>query len=531
MKNNEYNFQLLVTNVQALTKEQEALNIHIPSSGKSYPLFIMAKSIKDDPKYQYLIAFRGEFKKQIGNTNYNRISLETFKSQYRQLLSISELIQQTPDEATKTKIQLILTGSIITYEQTSNDLFQTLIIESSLNESSEYIDLVTSSIKVLKIIQHLNKLRTKNDITEYFNDSKVILPSEIFPIARENKELTQGDSDNSYENQLKSEAKILSDINRLLVLRDEVGHCYEIKLNEARSREQTLEEFCVEYYQNQREQDEEGESTPQPIPTCGTAYELYKRNNNLEYIDAKCITNETSLQIFNDLGFRNSSRINVKFILKAIDNKISQLSSRLENRALSNRIVRIGNSVISVNQDAFEKQICTNEPRKSHCDLLKEMRAKIPTDPLVRVLGVGHHQVIRDQHKQYVSTSLAHNEPILQGEVKESVYRNKKVTEIYSETETEREEENSTDTKTKDSFELGKEIAKESSQNQKFDAGIKVTASYPQVRVEASANYATQNASQEKTKSSVKQAKETISRSINKVKEKVREFRSSKTIN
>lgn len=533
MKTNEYNFQLLVTNVQALTKEQEALNIYIPNLGKTQFIFQLAINVKKDYPHisdSHQTDFRHHFKEEMADANYSRITLEKFKSQYSQLLAISELIQQTPEEATKNQINSILSGSIVPFEQILSDLFNLLIIEYALNEQPEYIDLVTSSIKVVRTIQHLNSLRTKNDIVEYYHDSKVILPDEIFPLKRENKTLANSNVDTSYESQLKHESKILSEIDRLYTLRNDVEYCHELKINEFRSRTLTLEAFCAEYNQDLQRPNDDG-SKPLPIPPCEKAYESYLQSSNLEYIDIECISNKTSAEAINGLGFKDPGRINVRFILRAIDQRINQLAGQIENTILTNKIVRIGNSVISVNQDAFEKQICSNEARLSHCELLQKLRSNIPEKPLVRILGIGHHQVIRDEHKKYISTSLAHNEPILQGELKESIYRNLKRTELYSETETEREEENSTDTKTKESFELGKEIANDNSQSQKFDAGVKVTASYPQVKVTATANYATQNASQEKRKSSVKNAKETVSRSINKVKEKVREFRSSKTIN
>ena len=524
---NQYNFQLLVTNVQALSKKQEKLNIHLPDNGKNEKVFKIAYKVKNDNPY--LEEYREKFKLKVEGEKL-RVSIIDFKVKYSQLLEIGGLIQINPEDATKSKVKEILDSSLVS-EQLLIDLFNFLIIEYSLNENPEYIDLITTSIKVVATIQNIDTLRTRTQIVEYFNDSKVILPKEIFPIQKEPIDLSSGKEVDNYSESQQKEKEILDKIDLLITTRELVENCFNQKINKKRNEEKTLEEFCSEYNQELQYGNDKNDGTNIEYTPCETAYNKYIENNKLDYIDIKCINNDFARKIISDLGFKQSNSINAKQLLLTIDKKIAELSSKIESRVLTNKIVKIGNSIISVNQDAFEKQICGETIRLSHCELLKEIRKNIPDESLVQILGVGHHQVIRDEHKKYVSTLLAHNEPILGGEEKINVYRNLKRTEIYLETETEREEENSTDTKTTDSFELGKEIEKESSQNTDFDAGVKVTANYGTAKIEASANYATKNANKEKIKSSMKSAKETVSRSINKVKEKVRELRTSKTIN
>ncbi|MCB0743589.1 MAG: hypothetical protein KDC67_06775, partial [Ignavibacteriae bacterium] len=513
--------------VQALSKEQETLNIHLPDNGKNEKVFKIADKVKNDNPY--LEGYREKFKKKVEGEKL-RVSIIDFKIKYSQLLEIGELIQINPEDATKSKVKEILDSSLVS-EQLLIDLFNILIIEYSLNEKPEYIDLITTSIKVVATIQNLDTLRTRAQIVEYFNDSKVILPKEIFPIQKEPIDLSSSKEVDNYGESQQKEKEILDKIDLLITTRELVENCFNEKINTKRNEEKTLEEFCSEYNQELQYGNNKNDGTNIEYTPCETAYNKYLENKKLDYIDIKCINNDFARKLISDLGFKQSNSINAKQLLLTIDKKIAELSSKIESKVLTNKIVKIGNSIISVNQDAFEKQICGETIRLSHCELLKEIRKNIPDESLVQILGVGHHQVIRDEHKKYVSTLLAHNEPILGGEEKINVYRNLKRTEIYSETETEREEENSTDTKTTDSFELGKEIEKESSQNSDFDAGVKVTANYGTAKIEASANYATKNANKEKTKSSMKSAKETVSRSINKVKEKVRELRTSKTIN
>jgi hypothetical protein len=137
------------------------------------------------------------------------------------------------------------------------------------------------------------------------------------------------------------------------------------------------------------------------------------------------------------------------------------------------------------------------------------------------VLYIGDLQKVRQTLNRYELGDIAHIENVLKGESKNNVLRrlDKTVETTVDQTETESETEK--DLKTQDQFTLQTQAAKTITQDKSFDAGLTVSGSYgPSLTATATANLSLQNTRAQSEQTSTNYARDVISRTVQKIKEK-----------
>lgn len=223
------------------------------------------------------------------------------------------------------------------------------------------------------------------------------------------------------------------------------------------------------------------------------------------------------------------SKLLYQEIEESIQQDIANLLTLSNESAAKSVLVVIDNLVVEV--AVYDNYNCTEKPKQSHCDMLSELIEKHRNESYFHLLGMGWYNVIKQEFVRYEKSEIVHNETISSGEIKIREHRNLQTREEYFESETERITENETDMKTTDRFELSKEMTKTASNSSENSFGVGLTAGWGPVSITANASFASQNASQQVTSTSVKNAKEVVQRAIQKIQERVSERQSVKIIN
>lgn len=148
----------------------------------------------------------------------------------------------------------------------------------------------------------------------------------------------------------------------------------------------------------------------------------------------------------------------------------------------------------------------------------------------VTPMGVGDLLVVRQNLKRYEGGDIAHVENILQGEHKDREHRRKRTTEEIFTTEAETETSEERETQTTSRYEMRSEVQTQINEEISVEAGLKVSAQYGVVKMEADARFAYKNAKSESRKRASTNAKEVVDRAASKYSEKVREERTRKLV-
>jgi len=149
---------------------------------------------------------------------------------------------------------------------------------------------------------------------------------------------------------------------------------------------------------------------------------------------------------------------------------------------------------------------------------------------LVKPVGFGEYNTVRQTLLRYEAGEIAHIENVLRGEYKERVHRRLRRLEEEVTYEEERKTTMEKDLQSTDRFELKREASETIKEEHKADAGVTVKYDGPTVDVEAKAGYNYTHAREEAKKTSVSYARDVTEKSLSRLEEKVREVRIQKTI-
>jgi hypothetical protein len=148
----------------------------------------------------------------------------------------------------------------------------------------------------------------------------------------------------------------------------------------------------------------------------------------------------------------------------------------------------------------------------------------------VKPLGVADFRRVEQRLYCYEAGEVAHIENVLIGESKERNTRRLRRTEQFVTVATEEERTEERDTQTTERFELQKEVSKVVEQQLSFDLGVQVAVNYGTLRITADTNFAYSNSTVESDKMASKYAREVTEQARERIVNKVREERSTKTI-
>lgn len=154
-----------------------------------------------------------------------------------------------------------------------------------------------------------------------------------------------------------------------------------------------------------------------------------------------------------------------------------------------------------------------------------------PAQALVRPAGVADLLVVKQQIKRYEAGEIAHVENVLIGETKSRAHRQLDRTEETFVTETELTRMKETELETADRFELNRETARTLKEDQKIGFGLSLSGKYG-TAIEYSSNFEMDLAksTEETAKHSSRFARDVVSRSLERVTERVREQRTRTVI-
>ncbi|MCO5259873.1 MAG: hypothetical protein M9916_06985 [Crocinitomicaceae bacterium] len=349
-----------------------------------------------------------------------------------------------------------------------------------INPLTNDLVLVTKFIGILKKIQ-VTTLASKpepikkEELLEYWNKSRVILPKPIFPLPKKaTNEPTPPPPvpDTHYE-------ELLEELNLYQSAKEEILSTYEFQTQQLKKAKMSADEYKTSL-KNAIETEFLGRNNISPKnidEELNLAYERYINEPFAEeltvaYYETLSLPTKT---VFSNLGIQGNN-INVLFAVKKIDAKITSISKELALYAKREKVVLIGNTLISINNAIQEDVICRpKEEAVSHCRLLHQLMADNPEKSYIQILGTGYANVIRQELVRYEADEIAHIENVLAGEKKEKTHRNKKTQEELSFSEHETNQETETNTRTSDRFELSKEVNKLTAQSTQFDAGVSAT--------------------------------------------------------
>lgn len=144
--------------------------------------------------------------------------------------------------------------------------------------------------------------------------------------------------------------------------------------------------------------------------------------------------------------------------------------------------------------------------------------------PYLRSVGIGDLLVVKQHLKRYERTDIAHVENVMASEKRSRTHRSlERVEETFTfERETTRERE--TELETAERFEMQKETSKTIEQDRRFGFGLTVSGRYgPSVEFSSNLGVESSTSTQETTTSATTYAKDVMSRSLERVVERVRE--------
>lgn len=233
---------------------------------------------------------------------------------------------------------------------------------------------------------------------------------------------------------------------------------------------------------------------------------------------------KTKNVILKDVGI-SDKMVDVAFVVKSIETENNILSSKAGRGIGDIELFNPNNVAIEVEKTCGACAALVIE------DIKKENNFTGQTKGKVNQVGLQDLMMVRQKLLTYEPGEIAHIENVLKGESKKKKHRKLHRTEETVFEESERSEEVENELETTDRFELQSETSKTISRDTSVEAGVTTTATYGKVNIEAHGNYASNNATEESRNSSSTYAKDVVSRSVQKIKERVLKRRSKTEIN
>ena len=243
---------------------------------------------------------------------------------------------------------------------------------------------------------------------------------------------------------------------------------------------------------------------------------------SLAYLPAEKInklSSNTKNAILKDIGI-SEKMVDVPFVVEFIENENEYLSKIAGNETANIEAFEPADTVIGVDKTCGACKVILREDVKQENNFTGQTKGK------VNKIGAKDLMMVRQKVLKYEPGEIAHIENVLEGESKTKEHRKLHRIEESVFEETERTEEVENELQTTDRFELQSETSQTINQDTSVDAGITVTSSYGPTQIEAHGNYASNNASEESRNSSSTYAKDVVSRSLQKIKERVLKRRS-----
>jgi hypothetical protein len=150
--------------------------------------------------------------------------------------------------------------------------------------------------------------------------------------------------------------------------------------------------------------------------------------------------------------------------------------------------------------------------------------------PEIVPVGVGDLLVVKQMLVRYAAGEVAHIENVLATEKRGREHRRLRRTEETEIQEFEHTEENQRDLQSTERFELQQETQKTIQSDTKFQIGAELSAGFGPVQIGVSTEFSTSTSKTESDRNAANYAKEITDRSLHKLVERVRQERTTKTL-
>jgi hypothetical protein len=149
----------------------------------------------------------------------------------------------------------------------------------------------------------------------------------------------------------------------------------------------------------------------------------------------------------------------------------------------------------------------------------------------IREAGVGDLLVVKQRLTGYETAEISHVENVLSGESKVREHRRRRSVEDVVSRETDRQTEEERDVQSTDRYELSSEAQDALAERFEVNAGLRVNARYgPMVEIEASAEVGYESTRESMRRTATEMSKEVLDRAVSRIREGVREARSTKIV-
>ena len=460
----------------------------------------------------------------------NNDTLNSKTELYTLFPEFNELVEMlaTDDENTITPPS----GSVFDIIAHESKLWVSLIAHFIINTDSNFTQDLVFAVKLVGTLKKVQDgtLNTKLKVLGFWKKSTVVYPTPPFPLPKVESETIPEPPKSEPTTTL---GELLTELKDLDAARTEIIELFEFQLQSIKTQKLPETNFKNSLELTKNEDFENNTNTANAIDIdFDQAYNRYANE-----IIPDVLNDEFSAQI-SEATKKTLEKIqltvenlNISFATQKIDIKSKRITNKIAEFQKFDKVILIGDSLISVDNAIYEDLICNPEQSFSHCELLHQLTKENPDKTYVQVLGMGYANIIKQTLLRYEADEVAHIENILAGEKKEKTHRNLKIKEETFSSETEKTEETETDTKSTDRFELSKEVSKLTTSASQFEAGLNVSGGYGPVSFSANVGYASQNSSSEASATAVKNAKELTERAISRIQERVLEKRSVTTIN
>lgn len=352
---------------------------------------------------------------------------------------------------------------------------------------------------LIELLAKFHELKLDAKTIRSILGATIVLPSPLFPIPHDNLKLAEGNKE-AYENRKKNIDKIRGNVNEAAA---------KIKANTAAINE--LSDVYARHFFDQKF------TKGRDIVATTKSAKPSKAPGSLTLLPENAfnkLSNSTKKIILEDLKI-SKDLVDVPFLVSILEEKNKAVSQKIQD--LQNR------GGLDIFESAAHIGECQtveiNEPKVGN-DFTPSTRGE------VKNVGIQDLLIVRQDLLSYQAGEIAHIDNIMKGESKNKKHRKLDRSEVTSFEETERTEETEEELQTTDRFELQDEASKTISEDTSIQAGVTVTASYGPVNIEAHGEYSNNTATEESRTTSTNIAKEIISRSVQKIKERVLKRRS-----
>lgn len=350
--------------------------------------------------------------------------------------------------------------------------------------------------RLVFLLEYLAKAESVDpDDVHNILSATILLPSDLFPIPNKNNELRK----NNEEELKKRKGKIEESIKRINVSSE------KLKKN-TEAIDELKKSYSKHLFQTK--------NTPSrdSVPSLSLAFLPAEKFNKL--------SDATKVIVLKDVGI-SEKMVDIPFVVEFIESENNKLAFNVNTDfGELGEIIFPDHSFEIVEATCGACKVISVEELKLENNFTGETKGK------VNKIEGQDLMMVRQKLLKYEPGEIAHIENVLKGESKNKNHRKLHRVEETLFEETERIEESENENETTERFELQSETSKTISQDMSLEAGVKVTASYGTVNVEAHGNYASNNATEESRNSATTYAKDIVSRSIQKIQERALERRS-----